>query len=111
MGRHGYDTVCTALSRSCSPPANDDLVPPFSAVEVVLPNPARSSKFQPALAAVSGVGVRAPASDRTISTSLKGMTNDEDTVAPRPVRRAPLLVARAKRSKGGDDDVIDLTSD
>ena len=93
------------------PPANDDLVPPFPAVEVMLPNPAHSSKFQPALAAVSGVGVRAQACDRTISTSLKGTTSDEDTVAPRPVRRAPLLVARAKRSKGRDDDVIDLTSD
>jgi hypothetical protein len=93
------------------PPANDDPVPPFPAAEVVLPNPARASKFKPTLAAASKVDVRTPASDTTISTSFKGTTSGEDTVAPRPVRRAPLLVARAKRSKGRDDDVIDLTSD
>ena len=93
------------------PPANDDLVPPFPAVEVVLPNPTRTSKFKPTLAAASNVDVRAPAPDRTTPSSFKGPTSGEDTVAARPVSRAPLLVARAKRSKRRDDDVIDLTSD
>ena len=94
-----------------APLASGDLVPPVPAVEVVLPNPARASKFKPAHAAPSNVDVHALASDTTTSTNLKGTTDNEDIVAPRPVRCAPLLVARAKRSRGRDDDVIDLTSD
>ncbi|KAI9571826.1 hypothetical protein HD554DRAFT_2069651 [Boletus coccyginus] len=94
-----------------APPASGDLVPPAPAVEVVLPNPARASKFKPAHAAPSSVDVYALASDITTSANPKGTTESEDIVVPRPVCRAPLLVARAKRSKGRDDDVIDLTSD
>lgn len=106
-------------ARTCSPPAND-LVPTVPVVEVTLPNPARVSKFKPAPAPApapaSRVDVRAPStecqvSDRSTSTSLKGSKNDEYIAAPRPVHRVPLLVARAKRSKGRNDDIIDLTSD
>lgn len=94
-----------------APPISGDLVPPAPAVEVVLPNPARASKFKPARAEPSSVDVHTLASDIITSANPKGTTGNGDIVVPRPVCRAPLLVARAKRSKGRDDDVIDLTSD
>lgn len=91
-------------------PTGDHTPPDLT--EEALPNPARTSKFKPAPPALKVTGGAPPAEprvlDRVMSTSLKGNTHDD---APRPVHRAPLLVARAKRSKGRDDDVIDLTSD
>ncbi|KAF8438586.1 hypothetical protein L210DRAFT_3450367 [Boletus edulis BED1] len=99
---------------SPAPPASD--VPTIPPVEVVLFNPVRVSKFKPALTATSKVDMHAPSTEpqtsaKNTSTSLKGMTKGEDDVVPRPVRRPPLLIARAKRNKGRDDDIIDLTSD
>lgn len=113
----GWADTGMILSAPPSPaplPASD-LVPTVPAVEVALPDPARVSKFKPA---ASKVDVRIPPAEsqpsaKIISTSLKDPTNNGDTAAPRPAHlsRAPLLVARAKRRKGRDDDVIDLTSD
>ncbi|KAF8556743.1 hypothetical protein OG21DRAFT_1602064 [Imleria badia] len=104
------------LSAPPSPgaPASDGLVPSAPAVDAALPNPVRASKFKPAPGVASEGDVRVPSADFHVPakiTSLQGPTNDEDTVVPRPVRCAPLLVARAKRSKGRDDEIIDLTSD
>ncbi|KAG6374035.1 hypothetical protein JVT61DRAFT_4673 [Boletus reticuloceps] len=99
---------------SPAPPASD--VPTIPAVEVVLFNPVRASKFKPAPTATSKVDMHAPSTERqtsakNTSTSLEGMTKGENDIVPRPVRRPPLLIARAKRNKGRDDDIIDLTSD
>ncbi|KAG8215238.1 hypothetical protein J3R82DRAFT_8784 [Butyriboletus roseoflavus] len=111
----GWANTGMILSTPPSPaplPASD-LVPTVPAVEVALPNPARVSKFKPATCKVDG---RAPPAECQVSvksTHLKDPTNngDSDIAASRPVHHVPLLAARAKRSKGGDDDVIDLTSD
>ena len=99
-----------------SPTPESDLGPGAPAAKV-LPSAPRASKFKPAPTALKATA-QAPWAEFQVSgkatftnLNLKGMTHDEDIVAPRPVDRAPLLVARAKRSQDRDGDVIDLTSD
>lgn len=105
----------TGMILSAPPsPTSGDRFPPVPAVDAVPLNPVRGSKFKPAPAAVSKVdNVRVPSADFQAAAktlSIKSTTNGEDIVVPRPVRCVPLLVARAKRSKGRNE-IIDLTSD